>query len=84
MFMIIILMIVIYYYFFFLFRNMIKPNKVNIEEAVPKFTEYFKSVVDKLLDYNQTHIKQLYAKDLMNTTEELIEFSSNISKVNIK
>lgn len=59
-----------------------KSNNVFIEETEPKFTEYFKSVVNKLLNHNQTRIKQLYATDLIYTSEELEEFTSNISEVN--
>lgn len=63
-----------------LFRDTMESNKV--EEAIPKFTEYFKLVVNKLLDHNQTRIRHLYAENLINLSEELEEFTLNVSKVN--
>jgi len=58
-----------------------KPNNVNIEEALPKFSEYFNLLVDKLLNRNQTCIKKLTVEDLVNTTNELVHFRKELFKV---
>ncbi|KAE9532529.1 hypothetical protein AGLY_009610 [Aphis glycines] len=62
-------------------RNNMKPNKVDIEEALPRFSEYFNLLVDKLLNRNQTCIKKLTVEDLVNTTNELVHFREGLSKV---
>jgi len=59
-----------------------KKNNVNIEEALPKFSEYFNLLVEKLLNRNQTYIKQLKVDGLMNTTYELVYFEEEFSQVN--
>ncbi|XP_026804476.1 neprilysin-2-like [Rhopalosiphum maidis] len=62
-------------------RNNMKKNNVNIEEALPKFSEYFNLLVEKLLNRNQTYIKQLKVDGLVNTTNELVNFEEEFSQV---
>jgi len=58
-----------------------KPNNVDIEEDLPKFSEYFNLLVDKLLARNQACTKKLTVKGLVNTTNELVHFREELSKV---
>ncbi|XP_050056341.1 membrane metallo-endopeptidase-like 1 isoform X11 [Aphis gossypii] len=62
-------------------RNNTKPNNINIEEALPKFSEYFNLLVDKLLYRNQTCTKKLTVEGLVNTTNELVHFREELLKV---
>ncbi|KAF0769231.1 membrane metallo-endopeptidase-like 1 [Aphis craccivora] len=62
-------------------RNNTKPNNINIEEALPKFSEYFNLLVDKLLNRNQACTKRLTVEGLVNTTIELVHFIEELSKV---
>jgi len=58
-----------------------KKNKVDIDESLPKFTEYFNLLVEKLLNRNQTYLMKLKVEDLTNTTNELLEFVEEFSQV---
>jgi len=58
-----------------------KTNKVDIDESLPKFTEYFNLLVEKLLNRNQTYLMKLKVEDLTNTTNELLEFVEEFSQV---
>jgi len=58
-----------------------KTNKVDIDDSLPKFTEYFNLLVDKLLNRNQPFMRKLKVDDLMNTTNELVEFEEEFSQV---
>lgn len=58
-----------------------KTNKVDIDESLPKFTEYFNLLIDKLLNRNQPYVKKLKFEDLTNTTNELVEFEDKFSQV---
>lgn len=62
-------------------RNNMKTNKVDIDESLPKFTEYFNLLVEKLLNRNQTYLMKLKVEDLTNTTNELLEFVEEFSQV---
>ncbi|XP_025196928.1 neprilysin-2-like [Melanaphis sacchari] len=62
-------------------RNNMKNNNVNIEEALPKFSEYFNLLVDKSLNRNQPYLKKLKVEDLVNTTNELVHFEEEFSQV---
>lgn len=58
-----------------------KTNKVDIDESLPKFTEYFNLLIDKLLNRNQPYVKKLKVEDITNTTNELVEFEDKFSQV---
>lgn len=60
--------------------NTITKN-ANFTDTVPKFTKYFKIIINKLLNRNQTHSKEFHSSDLLNTTKELNEFDMEFSKV---
>ncbi|KAL5244165.1 hypothetical protein ACI65C_011575 [Semiaphis heraclei] len=62
-------------------KNKMKTNKVDIDESLPKFTEYFNLLIDKLLNRNQPYVKKLKFEDLTNTTNELVEFEDKFSQV---
>jgi len=55
--------------------------KVDIDDSLPKFTEYFNLLVGKLLNRNQTNLRKLKVEDLTNTTNELVEFEEELSQV---
>lgn len=58
-----------------------KTNKFNTEEDLPTFNEYYKLLVDKLLNRNQPYIRMLNHGGLINTTNELRDFEEEFSKV---
>lgn len=58
-----------------------KTNKADINDSLPKFTEYFNLLVEKLLNRNQPFIRKLKVDDLTNTTNELVEFEEEFSQV---
>lgn len=55
--------------------------KRNGEESLSTFTEYFKVLIDKLLDQNQTHQMNINSDDLTKTTKELVDFDEEFSIV---
>lgn len=58
-----------------------KTNKVDIDDSLPKFNEYFNLLVEKLLNRNQPYLRKLKVEDLTNTTNELVEFEEEFSQV---
>ncbi|CAI6352115.1 unnamed protein product [Macrosiphum euphorbiae] len=62
-------------------RNNMKTNKVDIDDSLPKFNEYFNLLVEKLLNRNQPYLRKLKVEDLTNTTNELVEFEEEFSQV---